>query len=213
MSGSYIIVIISLWVHPLIGLIISKRTRNKIRLKRIVSSCSLILLLILALAKLNKISFASEELDAVFFSICYLAICYLIWNLIFIPNRFFKKLGITISIIVFGFGVIFGVGSLIYPDNGELDVVCSKNIEEYKGTIYHSVGFEGKWDVYSIQLFKHKGPFKKLIIEKNYINEIPKKHDRIDFDFNKENNELDLLVYDIVKSENIIIWQDLISIR
>ena len=211
MKAIFIFIIISLVINPILGFILLRIHRESRRLRILFSIGSLLIISVLVLAKINQVSFKAETINVIFFSISYLGLCYLIWNLIYLKNRILKIVGICFSAIVFGFGLIMGYARFTNLNEPEIDIVCKKNINEYEGTVHHYVGFDGKWDIHQIQLYKQKGPFEKLIFNKRYINEIPLTYSSVDLNFNKKNHELELTVYDTLKNKNIIVWQDVIN--
>ncbi len=207
MTGVYIF-IVSLFLLPIVSLIIFKKIKTKTRLNRLIILIALTLLISWIILNKFDISFIQDTTIFIWASVVYSGVCYLLLNIVFRKEKVLKILGIIISVLVFVIGGIIGYAGTGVLDNEETHPPITKNFDKYHMTIY--IQQTESFTLHRLILNKHYGPFKKTILEKVYMDNFPGNYSNLEFDFNKTKLELYINSYSSLSGETEIIWQDTI---
>ena len=207
MIGFYIF-IVSFFLFPIASFFSIKKTKNKTSLNKLLIFISLILFSSLIVFQVLDISFIHDTAIFIWAAFVYGGMSYLIWNVIFRKEKALKVLGIILAFIVFGIGLIFGITGTKVLDNEETHKPIVKEFGEYKMRI--NILETERRKIHSLVLYKHIGPFKKTILEKNYFDNFPENYSNIEYDYNGEKSELEISSYSSLTGEKELIWQDVV---
>jgi len=209
-----IIITISLIANPIIALFLYKAS-HKYNFKPIALSVSILLVAILIIGLSADISFINNIYNIVFVALAHLGICYILWSLIFVKQKWLRVIGIIITSVFFLVSFIISIGSTSTLHNEVSNPHLKYTNEGYRVrmnvlTISPKKGIEKTpVNYFTMQVYKEFGPLQYEVKSVSYQKEKRSNDLKYECRYNGDKDEIKLI--GISKRNGAVAWEEIIE--